>query len=181
MNTKKILNLLHNYYPHDLNEIEYKKEIINFIINNENCFQRYNLSGHMTASGWLINKTGDLVLLMHHTKLNEWFQFGGHADGDSDLLKVAIKETQEESGLLNVSPVMETIFDIDIHAIPEHKNVPPHLHYDIRFLLQLQDNKIEQKNEESMELKWFSKNLELFPNKKASMLRMFKKWQTLDK
>ena len=68
MNTKKILNLLHNYYPHDLNEIEYKKEIINFIINNENCFQRYNLSGHMTASGWLINKTGDLVLLMHHTK-----------------------------------------------------------------------------------------------------------------
>lgn len=157
-------------------EIEYKKEMINFIIHNNNCFERLNLAGHMTASGWLMNQEGDEVLLMHHKKLNEWFQFGGHADGDSDLFKVAIKETQEESGIVNIMPVMSDIFDIDIHVIPEYQGIPAHLHYDIRFLLQIQNNDKEQKNEESYELAWFTKDINNFPNKKPSMMRLFEKW-----
>lgn len=176
MNKEKVLNLLYNYYPNDSNEIRYKKDIIDFVKKYDNCFERTNLVGHMTASGWLINQTGDKVLLMLHKKLSEWYQFGGHADGNSDLLQVAIKETQEESGILDISLIFDTIFDIDIHDIPEHKEVPAHLHYDLRFLLQVQDNAIPIKNDESIALGWFSKDLEKFPNHSPSMIRMFHKW-----
>lgn len=154
--------------------------MIDFIRKNEDCFQRTYLKGHMTASGWLINQKKDKVLLMHHKKLNQWFQFGGHADGDNDLLKVAIKETKEESGLENIYPMMSKIFDIDIHCIPEYKGIPAHLHYDIRFLLQLQSDEIEKKNEESLALDWFNKDITKFPNHKSSMIRMFNKWLFID-
>ncbi len=176
MHRNQALQLIYNYQPTNKKEIEYKKEIINFIICNTNCFERSNLTGHMTASAWLINKTGDKVLLMHHKKLNEWYQFGGHADGESDLLYVAMKETREESGIINIKPLMLDIFDIDIHHNPELNGVPAHIHYDIRFLLQVQKNEKEKKSEESIALRWFSKNKNEFPNQSESMLRMFDKW-----
>jgi 8-oxo-dGTP pyrophosphatase MutT (NUDIX family) len=180
MHRNNILDLLNNYHPCDEAEIKYKKEMINFVVSNEHCFQRSNQLGHMTASGWLLNQSGDMVLLMHHKKLNEWYQFGGHADGDFDLLQVAIKETQEESGIFNIAAIKESIFDIDIHYIPEYKGVPPHMHYDVRFLLQMQNNQVESKNDESIALGWFSKNLEDFPNHSPSMMRMFKKWLLIE-
>ncbi len=180
MKRQKILNLLQYYNPDNEIEAIYKNEIIKFIKNNKNCFDRSNLKGHMTASGWLINKSGNLVLLMHHKKLNEWFQFGGHADGDYDLLKVAIKETQEESGIYDIIPISKGIFDIDIHIIPQYKEIPAHVHYDIRFLLQLKSDDLkEKKNEESIEIAWFAKDIEKFPNKKPSMIRLFDKWLKL--
>ena len=42
---------------------------------------------------------GQRVLLTHHRKLDRWLQLGGHADGDRDLARVALKEAEEESGL----------------------------------------------------------------------------------
>jgi 8-oxo-dGTP pyrophosphatase MutT (NUDIX family) len=180
MKKEKILNLLYNYNPTDYNEITYKKDIINFVNEYDNCFERTNLVGHMTASGWLIDQSGDRVLLMLHKKLNEWYQFGGHADGDFDLLNVAIKETQEESGIFDIKLVSHTIFDIDIHDIPENNGVQAHKHYDIRFLFQVANNSRENKNEESIALEWFSKDLEKFPNHSTSMIRMFKKWLLIE-
>jgi 8-oxo-dGTP pyrophosphatase MutT (NUDIX family) len=145
MHRNNLLDLLYNYHPDNDLEIQYKKDIIDFVLTNENCFERSNVKGHMTASGWLINQNGDKVLLMHHRKLNEWLQFGGHADGETDLLQVAIKETQEESGIIDIKPVMTEIFDIDIHYNEKLNEVPAHIHYDIRFLLQLQKDEKEKK------------------------------------
>jgi 8-oxo-dGTP pyrophosphatase MutT (NUDIX family) len=181
MHRDRTLNLLDNYIPYNTLECEYKKKIIHFIKKNSNCFDRSNIIGHITSSAWLINHSRNKVLLMHHKKLNEWLQFGGHADGESDLLSVAIKETREESGIFNVIPIMKNIFDLDIHYTPEYKNISEHIHYDIRFLLQVVDNSEPKKNHESLRLKWFDQNLKKFPNHKPSLIRMFEKWLLLPK
>ena len=94
------------------------------------------------------------------------------------MLAVAIKEAQEESGIQGIAPVEAepTIFDIDIHWIPEHKNVNGHWHYDVRFLLQvITDEQIVQ-NHESNEFRWISKNANELPTQEPSVTRMFKKW-----
>ena len=143
---------------------------------NPNCFERSSTAAHFTASCWLLNKAGDKALLLHHKKLDRWFQLGGHADGDSDLLHVAIKEAQEESGVDNIVAVQNGIFDIDIHTIPANSKDATHDHYDVRFLLQVADDTEIQQNHESNELRWIGKALEDLPTQNESVLRMFRKW-----
>jgi 8-oxo-dGTP pyrophosphatase MutT (NUDIX family) len=94
------------------------------------------------------------VLLLHHRKLGRWIQLGGHADGDFDLCAVALREAREESGLLDIVPLSLEIFDIDIHEIPVWKDVPAHLHFDVRFLFKADDRKAPIANEESHAVGW---------------------------
>lgn len=173
---KSILALLHSYAPMPEEE-RHKIKIIDFIQQYENCFERTLEIGHVTASAWLLNKDCSKVLLMHHRKLDMWVQPGGHCDGDSDVLGVALKEAQEESGLQKIEPIMTDIFDIDIHLIPETKKEKAHYHYDIRFLVQAIGNDTLVQNNESNALRWFGKNDPL-PTKERSVIRMYEKWRS---
>lgn len=101
---------------------------------------------------------------------------GGHADGDPDLLRVALKEAQEESGILGIAPVSPEIFDIDIHPIPASKGLPAHYHYDVRFLLKVQSDENFVQNYESNELRWVTKERLGLPTNEKSVTRMFEKW-----
>lgn len=177
MHRKNLLQLLEKYEP-SVDEIKFKSEIINFINKYPNCFERSLDVGHITASALLINKEGSKALLMHHSKLNKWFQLGGHCDGNPETLEVAIKESQEESGILSIEPVFTEIFDIDIHLIPDTPKEKAHFHYDIRFLLQVKSDEQVIQNKESKELRWISKD-ELLPTDNASVIRMFNKWKKL--
>lgn len=91
-------------------------------------------------------------------------------------LEVAIKETQEESGIQEIIPVTHAIFDIDIHVIPKTSKANEHYHYDIRFLLQVASDEPAVQNEESKELKWIGKDATLLPTQNDSIIRMFTKW-----
>jgi len=176
MKRTKLLTLLDDYHPQDLQEINAKKQIINFVKENLDCFERTLEIGHVTASCWLLNYDRTKALLMHHKKLNKWVQLGGHCDGNSDVLEVAIKEAQEESGILEIEPISNEIFDIDVHLSPATLKEKEHYHYDIRFLLGVTRNVDFVKNEESNELRWISKNIEELPTKQEAVVRMFKKW-----
>lgn len=179
MHRKKIIDLLQQYQP-KLKEIHYKEKMLKFINENENCFERSLEIGHITGSAWLINKDGDKALLMQHAKLNNWFQLGGHADGDSDILAVAIKEASEESGISAIKAISNDIFDIDIHEIPANHKEKSHFHYDIRFLLQVASDETIKINRESNQLLWFCRNTENLPSKEESIIRMHNKWINLN-
>jgi 8-oxo-dGTP pyrophosphatase MutT (NUDIX family) len=147
-----LLKLLENYTSKFVEELFFREQMLDFLINNDHPFSRQNL-GHFTASAFLLNKDKTKFLLMHHRKLNQWFQVGGHADDEKDLLQVAIKEAREESGIDDIHPISKEIFDIDIHLIPKSSNQDEHYHYDVRFLLKANsDNFIV--NEESLDLAW---------------------------
>lgn len=141
-----------------------------------NAYERSLLHGHITASAWVVNPAHTKVLLLHHAKLNRWLQPGGHADGNEDLPRIAVKELVEETGISGHLANNGLIFDLDIHAIPAHKNVPAHEHYDVRFLIVADENATIQQNHESKDIRWFALNA--VPGD-ASMLRMAMKTKAL--
>ena len=179
MKREKLTQLLQEYFPLSEEERTYKTQMLVFVQENELCFERSLEKGHITASAWLLNKEGSHALLMHHAKLGLWCQLGGHCDGDPDPLAVAMKEASEESGILAIRQVENSIFDIDIHPIPEGKGVKAHYHYDVRFLLQVESDEEFKINHEAKELRWIAKDQDLLPTGALSVTRMFNKWSRL--
>lgn len=172
----QLLNLVKEYTPSDVRERVAKARILEFVDKSPDCFLRSNLAGHITGSCWLVDPDCKEVLLTHHKKIGAWLQLGGHADGDPDILRVALREAEEESGVIGITPVCHQIFDLDIHFIPEYKNVVGHLHYDIRFALKAPQRKFDV-SEESHDLAWISiAALAADPTTNESLSRMAKKW-----
>lgn len=176
MNRNQLQNLLQNYYPTDPGEQLSKERMLEFLTNHPDCFERTCVPGHFTASSWLLNKDGSQALLLLHKKFDTWLQPGGHCDGDTDVLRVAIKEAQEESGIIDIKPVSASIFDIDVHLILPHGSDLAHYHYDVRFLLQVQSDEPLICSAESHALQWFGKDATTFPTQNRSIMRMFEKW-----
>jgi len=175
MHRKKLLDLLHTHVEADNNEAVMKQKMIDFVNTYDNCFDRELLIGHVTGSAWILDSTGKFVLLMHHRKLDKWFQPGGHCDGDSDVLHVALKEAEEETGLSEITVVSNAIFDVDIHPIPERKGIPAHLHYDVRYLLKADKSLPLLINDESNGLAWVELEKVQELNDSESMMRMVRK------
>jgi 8-oxo-dGTP pyrophosphatase MutT (NUDIX family) len=141
-----------------------------------NPFVRERLAGHFTASAWLVDRGGTRILLTHHRKLGMWLQLGGHADGDRDLARTALREAEEESGLSGLE-VVPGIFDLDRHLIPEHKGVPAHWHYDVRYVVRAGDNEDFVVSDESHALAW--RDIAALAGDEtadASLRRMANKW-----
>ena len=139
-------------------------------------FLRERLAGHFTASCWLVDRRGERVLLTHHRKLGLWLQLGGHADGERDLRIAALKEAEEESGLCELR-IEDAIFDLDRHWIPEHKDVPAHWHYDVRYVVHAQGSEAYVVSDESHDLAW--RDIAQLANDEAadeSVRRMAGKW-----
>jgi 8-oxo-dGTP pyrophosphatase MutT (NUDIX family) len=140
-------------------------------------FARERLAGHFTASAWLVAADGVRVLLTHHRKLGLWLQLGGHADGDRDLARAALKEAVEESGLSSLRIEGDAIFDLDRHWIPEHKGVQAHWHYDVRYVVRAGDDEAFVVSDESHALAWRDiAGLAMDDAADASVRRMARKW-----
>jgi 8-oxo-dGTP pyrophosphatase MutT (NUDIX family) len=175
-----------------------------FLHTRANAFERSNATGHFTGSAWLVSADGARVLLMHHRKLDRWLQPGGHADGDTDLARVALREAQEETGVIDLR-VEGGIFDIDRHRIKGHVPVacpdgpaPPfafapgernptrgdeaeHWHYDVRYVVRAGEDERFAINEESQALAWRSViSVATDSSFDASLRRMAHKWLARD-
>lgn len=167
--------LLSGYNTTDRKEKQMVEETIAFVNAHEDCFLRELLIGHVTGSAWIINPERTHALMMHHKKIDRWFQPGGHCDGDTDVQAVAKKEAFEETGV-RVMPVDNAIFDVDVHVIPERKGVPEHKHYDIRFLFTAPMLAEElAANEESNAVRWIPLNEVSRYNGSDSIMRMVAK------
>ena len=140
------------------------------------AFRRERLAGHFTASAWVVAADGARTLLTHHRKLGLWLQPGGHADGDTELPRAALKEAEEETGLPGLR-IESGIFDLDRHWIPEHKRVPAHWHYDVRYVVRAGADEAFVVSEESHALAW-REIAELAQEEAAdaSVRRMAQKW-----
>lgn len=147
-----------------------------FLDSSPDVFHRQHAPGHFTGSAWLVSGDGERVLLTHHRKLGRWLQLGGHADGDRDLARVALREAQEESGLADLQ-VEPAIFDLDRHWIPARGDEPGHWHYDVRHVVRATGSERFAVSGESLALAWMSiEALAADPATEASLQRMAQRW-----
>ncbi len=154
MHRESLLELLRRYGKRHPGEEDRTNQFIDFVERNSDCFERSLQEGHVTGSAWIVDLSEKNTLLTHHRKLNIWLQPGGHADGNHDVMAVALQEGLEETGLSELEAVTPEILDLDIHGIPARKDEPSHFHYDVRFLLRQCGSDEYVVSEESHDLAW---------------------------
>lgn len=154
-----LLTDLKNYQPFNEQEAADVKEMIYRLETGEELFLRSNLAEHFTTSAWVVNPARDKALMAYHRIYDSWAWLGGHADGDQDLLHVALKEVEEESGV-KATPVTDQIYSVEILTVDGHekkgKYVPSHLHLNVTYLLEADDSlPIRPKEDENKAVAWF--------------------------
>ena len=175
MHREPLLNLLERYlqrWPDELVVVERFRELIQ---GHTSCFERDCWAGHITGSAWLVNRSGDQVLLTHHRKLERWLQLGGHSDGEPDTILAARREAEEESGLA-VELLDEVPLDLDVHLIPARRKDPAHHHYDVRFAFKVVGSEDFAVSHESLDLAWVPIVEMSAYTSEESVLRMARKW-----
>ncbi len=158
-----LITQLENYIPFNEQEEMDRLEILRRLKSGEELYLRDNNSAHLTASAWVVDSTRENVLMAYHKIYDAWSWLGGHADGDHDLLAVAIREVQEEGGITDVRPVSENIYSVEILTVDGHvkkgKYVSSHLHLNITYLLEA--DPLEQthiKEDENSGVRWYQKD-----------------------
>lgn len=158
---KNIKKQIETYTPYNQQEKKDRMTLLSWIDTGMDLFTRENSFAHWTASAWVVNQNMDRVLMVYHNIYDSWSWLGGHADGDEDLLHVAIKEVKEESGLQNVHPLSEDIFSLEILTVDGHvkkgQYVSSHLHLNVTYLLQAEETDVLHiKEDENSNVGWFS-------------------------
>ena len=159
--TMKLIEQILAYQPVNEQEKMDQIMILDCLATHRNIFSRENREAHMTASAWVVNPQRTKVLLVYHNIYDSWSWMGGHADGEQDLLQVAIQEVQEESGLQEVRPVTADIFSLEALTVDGHVKdgtyVPSHLHLNLTYLLEADEHaKLSIKPDENSGVAWFS-------------------------
>ena len=121
---------------------------------------RTNETAHFSASAWVVNPAHDRVLMIWHNIYKSWSWPGGHADGERDLLSVALREVREETGVQSVRPASEDVFSLEILTVNAHfkrgKYVVPHLHLNLTYLLEADEAEaLRIKPDENSGVRWF--------------------------
>ena len=181
MHRQQLLELLSQYKTPHMEEAAMAVRSFRFVQQHEDCFDRNLMHGHVTGSAWVLNPSKTHVLMLHHRKLNLWLQPGGHADKDSDMERVVLKETSEESGIAleDITLVSNQIFDIDIHTVFESEFDTRHEHFDIRFLVEIDDQIEIPGNDESHQIGWVPLEQVSQFNNARSLYRMVQKTRRL--
>lgn len=152
---------IEKYIPYNEQEKCDKELMLDYINTFDDVLTRKNKMCHFTASNWIVNKERTKVLMIYHNIYNSWAWTGGHADGDSDLLNVALKEAEEETGLNNLKLLSDGIYSLQILTVDSHIKrgvfVSSHLHLDCCFLFEAnEEDELKIKEDENSGVKWIN-------------------------
>lgn len=157
----KIEESIRRYVPFNEQEQRDREVILAFLQKNPDAFLRSNRIAHMTASAWIVNRERTKVVMVYHKIYDSWSWTGGHADGEEDLLAVAMREACEETGLSSVRPVSEEIFSLEVLTVDGHEKrgeyVSSHLHLNVTYLLEADEGQsLHICEEENSGVRWFT-------------------------
>ena len=157
----ELIRRLDAFIPWNDQEVRDKEETLRRLKSGEALLDRSNTSAHLTASAWVVSPDRRQVLMAYHNLYDSWAWLGGHADGEEDLLSVALKEVREESGLQDVRPLTEDIFSVEILAVAGHEKkgqfVSSHLHLNVTYLLEADPTQpVRCKEDENQAVGWFT-------------------------
>lgn len=179
MHRQPLIDLLSRHHTRFMEEAAYVERTLRFVRDNPECFNR-NYPSHVTGSSWVVNPGRSHVLMLHHRKHDQWFQPGGHPEDEVNILQVALRETAEETGVAtdHIRLLDNSIFDVDIHSAPsEEEGV--HEHFDIRFLVEIDDALHLPGSIESHDVRWVALHDVPHFNNNRSTYRMVEKTRRL--
>lgn len=150
---------MEEYIPYNEQEIKDQQVILKYIDLFDDVLTRENEIVHFTCSGFVLNKARDKVLMIYHNIYDSWAWPGGHADGESDFLNVAIREVQEETGVKSVIPIDSNIFAMDVLScfghIKRKQYVSSHIHISVAYLLEVDESEVLHiQQEENSNVAW---------------------------
>lgn len=159
INVDDLKNNIEKFKPFNEQEEVEKRIMLKYINDFDDVLTRKNEYGHFTSSAFILNKERTKMLMIYHKIYNSWAWTGGHSDGDSDLLYVAMKEAKEETGITSVKPIKDDIYSLEIITVNGHekrgKYVGSHVHLNTTFLLEADENEsIRIKEDENSGVKW---------------------------
>lgn len=161
MNRSELTEAIRRYAPFNEQEAADKNAILGFLEKNEDAFLRSCPNAHMTASAWVVNRDRSKVLMVYHKIYDSWSWTGGHADGEADLLGVAMREVREETGVKTVTPVSNEIYSLEVLTVDGHEKrgsyVSSHLHMNVTYLLEAdEEEELTVCEDENKGVSWFS-------------------------
>lgn len=159
IDTTQLKDSIKNFTTYNEQEEVDKNIMLNYLNDFDDTLTRQNQYGHFTSSAFILNKERTKILMIYHNIYKSWGWTGGHSDGDSNLLHVAIKEAKEETGIQNVKPILDNIYSLEIISVNGHekrnKYVASHMHFNITYLLEADENEeIRIKEDENSGVKW---------------------------
>ncbi len=159
INVDNLKENIEKFIPYNEQEEVERKIMLDYIRDFNDTLTRQNEYGHFTSSAFVLNKERTKMLMIYHKIYNSWAWVGGHSDGDSDLLYVAMKEAKEETGIKNVTPISNDIYSLEIINVNGHekrgKYVGSHVHLNVTYLLEADENEeIHIKEDENSGVKW---------------------------
>ena len=176
----KLRQEIEEYKTYNEQEEQDKKVMLKYIDSFDDVLTRNNEFGHFTASAWVVNKAKTKVLMIYHNIYKSWAWTGGHSDGKSDLLNVAIREVKEETGIKTVEPIVDNIFSLEIICVNGHvkrgKYVSSHVHLNLTYLLEAdEDEELKIKEDENSGVKWIDIDKAIEMSTEAWMREIYKK------
>ena len=173
---------IEKYEPFNEQEVKDKELILKYIDTFDDVLTRNNKFAHFTASAWVVNKGRTKVLMIYHNIYESWTCTGGHADGESDLLRTAIRELEEETGMKNIKVLNNgDIFSLEIVCANGHvkkgEYVSTHVHLNVTFLIEGDEEEfLRIQEDENSGVKWIEiKDVEKASNEKWFLENMYKK------
>ena len=149
------------YTPFNEQEERDRSFILAFLDAHPDAFSRDDPVAHMTASAWVVNRQRDRVLMVYHRIYDSWSWTGGHADGETDLLAVALREIREETGVEHIRPLSPEIFSLEVLTVDGHEKhgvyVSSHLHLNVTYLVEADErDPLRVCEDENSGVRWFS-------------------------
>ncbi len=175
------LEQIRGYRPSTAEEAVEKEVILEHLETlGDRCLDRKHHLYHLTSSGLIFDPALEHLLMIHHRIYDTWTWTGGHTDGQTDLLGLAIQEAREETGALRIDVLTEEIASLDILPVPPHhkkgRYVPAHLHLNAAYLLLADpDEPLTVNHEETHGVQWIPiEALDLYSNE-PEILKIYHK------
>lgn len=176
-----LLKQLTAFVPFNEQEARDRELLLGCLRREPEVLTRENPLAHFTASAWVVNPARTRVLMAYHNIYRSWSWLGGHADGESDLLAVALREVREESGIRSARPVSRDIFSVEALTVDGHEKrgayVSSHLHLNVTYLLEADEEEaLSIKPDENSGVRWFTlEESETVPSEPWFCARVYRK------
>ena len=176
-----LLKQLTAFVPFNGQEARDRELLLGCLRREPEVLTRKNPLAHFTASAWVVNPAHTRVLMAYHNIYRSWSWLGGHADGESDLLAVALREVREESGIRSARPVSRDIFSVEALTVDGHEKrgayVSSHLHLNVTYLLEADEEEaLSIKPDENSGVRWFTlEESETVPSEPWFCARVYRK------